>query len=416
MRNRLVSLAFFTLVFAVIVAATAQAAVKKDAVERQFRAWIEKDLWPEARKNGISGNVFNLAMGRITLNWELPDLAPPGTSSKGPVVQRQSEFRAPAAYFSEKRLANLTRLGRAQRSKWAKTLDKVEKQFGVPKEIVVAIWARESDFGRAPLPYDAVRSLATQAFMGRRKALFRAELLAALKILQAGHIAPTDMKSAWAGALGQPQFMPTKFLRFAVDFDGDGRADIWKSVPDTLASIANFLNRHGWQSGRDWGFESTIPAELSCAHEGPEQGRPIRDWIAAGVERVGGKPFPRSELNKTGYLMMPAGRLGPAFIATQNFYTLKFYNESDLYALYIGHLADRIRGGGAFKAGWSRLDAFNRRHVRAMQERLVDEGHDVGGVDGLVGFKTRTAIGLWQEQNGHSPTCFPGSRLLNALR
>ena len=395
---------------------SAPAAANTASVEKQFRSWIKNDLWPDARKNGVSRKTFDAALGRITLNWKLPDLAPPGSSSKGPAVQRQSEFRAPAAYFAERRLANLTRLGRGQLKKWKKTLDGVERKYGVPREIIIAIWARESDFGRAPLPYNAVRSLATQAFMGRRKALFRAELLAALKILQAGHIPPAKMKSAWAGALGQPQFMPTKFLQYAVDFDGDGRRDIWASVPDTLASIGHFLNKHGWQGGRDWGFEASIPAGISCALEGPEQGQPVKNWIAAGVTRVSGKPFPKSERRMTGYLMMPAGRLGPAFIATENFYILKFYNESDLYALYIGHLADRMRGGGRFRTGWSKLDEFNRRHVRTMQQRLVAKGHDVGGVDGLVGFKTRTAIGRWQQQNGQAATCFPGNAVLKALR
>ncbi len=392
------------------------AVASRASVEAQFRSWIKNDLWPDARRNGVSRKTFNAALGNTTLNWKLPDLAPPGSSGKGPSVQRQSEFRAPAAYFSEMRLANLTRLGRGRLKKWQKTLDGVERRYGVPREIIVAIWARESDFGRAPLPYNAVRSLATQAFMGRRKALFRAELLAALKILQAGHIPPAKMKSAWAGALGQPQFMPTKFLQYAVDFDGDGRRDIWSSVPDTLGSIGHFLNRHGWQSGRDWGFEASIPSGVSCAFEGPEQGRPVGNWIAAGVTRVSGRPFPGSERRKTGYLMMPAGRLGPAFIATENFYILKFYNESDLYALYIGHLADRMRGAGPFRTDWSKLDRFNRRQVRDMQQRLVAKGHDVGGVDGLVGFKTRTAIGRWQERNGQMATCFPGDAVLKALR
>jgi lytic murein transglycosylase len=414
MRARL--FAIVTLLACLFAASSAAAAVNRAALESQFRTWIEKDLWPEARRNGVSRQTFNAAMGKLALNWKLPDLNPPGSSGKGPAVQRQSEFRAPAAYFNAKRLANLTRLGRSQLAKWRGTLDAVEKRYGVPREIIVAIWARESDFGRAPLPYDAVRSLATQAFMGRRKDLFRTELLAALKILQEGHIPPGKMKSAWAGALGQPQFMPSKFLEHAVDFDADGRRDIWNSVPDTLASIAHFLQSHGWQSGRDWGFEANVPANVSCALEGPEQGRPVKVWIDAGVTRVSGKPFPGSEHRKTGYLMMPAGRLGPAFIATENFYTLKFYNESDLYALYIGHLADRMRGAGSFKTGWSKLDRFNRHDVRVMQERLVGLGHDVGGVDGLVGFKTRTATGAWQEKNGQTPTCFPGTKVLRALR
>ena len=405
-----------TLLTGLLVVSPSGAAVNRAAVDRQFQSWIDNDLWPQARKEGVSRKIFDAATAKLALNWKLPDLNPPGSSSKGPAVQRQSEFRAPAAYFAQKRLANLTRLGQGQLGKWKKTLDGIEKRYGVPREIIIAIWARESDFGRAPLPYDAVRSLATQAFMGRRKDLFRTELLAALKILQAGHIQPGKMKSAWAGALGQPQFMPSKFLEHAVDFDGDGRRDIWNSVPDTLASIANFLKHHGWQSGRDWGFEANVPANVSCALEGPEQGRPVRTWIDAGVTRVSGKPFPQSEHRKTGYLMMPAGRLGPAFIATENFYILKFYNESDLYALYIGHLADRMRGAGPFKTGWSKLDRFNRRDVRIMQEKLVSLGYDVGGADGLVGFKTRTATGAWQEKNGQAATCFPGTGVLRALR
>ncbi len=396
--------------------ATVSAAVDRQAVESLFHDWVEADLWPEARRAGVSRKTFQAAMAGVTLNWDLPDLAPPGSSPHGPAEQRQSEFRAPAAYFAPKRLANLARLGSGQLAKWKKTLDGIERRYGVPREIVVAIWARESDFGRAPLPYNAVRSIATQAFMGRRKDLFRAELLAALKILEQGHIPPSRMKSAWAGALGQPQFMPTKFLDYAVDFDGDGRRDIWNSVPDTLASIAHFLKEHGWQSGRDWGFEASVPEHVSCALEGPEQGRPVREWIDAGVTRVSGRAFPESEHRKTGYLMMPAGRLGPAFIATENFYILKFYNESDLYALYIGHLADRMRGAGPFRQSWSKLDRFNRRDVRRMQEKLVGFGYDVGGVDGLVGFKTRTATGDWQQKNGLPATCFPGTQTLRALR
>ena len=410
-----------TLLIAIVLAVgtfpdTLLAAVNRSAVEGQFRAWIESDLWPEARRNGVSRKTFEAAMAGVTLNWDLPDLAPPGSSPHGPEVQRQSEFRSPAAYFAPKRLANLARLGSGQLAKWKQTLDAVERRYGVPREIIVAIWARESDFGRAPLPYNAVRSIATQAFMGRRKELFRPELLAALTILEQGHIPPGRMKSAWAGALGQPQFMPTKFLAYAVDFDSDGRRDIWNSVPDTLASIAHFLKQHGWQSGRDWGFEANVPEHVSCALEGPEQGRPVREWIDAGVTRVSGRPFPDSEHRKTGYLMMPAGRLGPAFIATENFYILKFYNESDLYALYIGHLADRMRGAGPFEQGWSKLDSFSRRDVYRMQEKLVGFGYDVGGVDGLVGFKTRTATGDWQQKNGLPATCFPGTQTLRALR
>ena len=164
------------------------------------------------------------------------------------------------------------------------------------------------------------------------------------------------MRSSWAGALGQPQFLPSSFLEHAVDFDGDGHADIWNSNADAMASIANYLVNYGWVKGRDWGFEVTVPDSVSCALEGPDQGRRISDWAAMGISRVNGKPFPAGEARAEGYLLMPAGRNGPAFIVTPNFYVLKEYNESDLYALFIGHGADRIAHGDRNFAGkWGKV-------------------------------------------------------------
>ena len=165
---------------------------------------------------------------------------------------------------------------------WAKTLKRVEQRYGVPGHILLAIWGRETGFGRAKLSYSAVRVLATKAFMSTRKDLFRKEILAALRIIQRGDVGAKSMKSSWAGAMGQPQFLPSSYLDFAVDFDGDGRANIWTSVPDTLASIANYLAKHGWQRGRDWGFEVRIPDIVSCAQEGPDRAQPIRKWVAKG--------------------------------------------------------------------------------------------------------------------------------------
>ncbi len=165
--------------------------------------------------------------------------------------------------------------------------------------------------------------------------------------------------------MGQPQFLPTKFLSFAVDADGDGRRDIWTSEVDTLGSIANFLKSNGWQGDRDWGFEARIPKSVSCAMECPDQGMAIDDWVALGVTRISDRPFPDHERTRPGFLMMPAGRYGPAFITTENFYVLKTYNESDLYALFIGHLADRMRWNNAFVAPWRSLSGFNRGDVHA---------------------------------------------------
>ena len=259
--------------------------------------------------------------------------------------------------------------------------------------------------------------LGTKAFLATRKDMFRTEVIGALVMLEKGLATRKTMKSSWAGALGQPQFLPTSFLKHAVDFDGDGVIDIWNSTPDTLASIANYLVDYGWVKGRDWGFEVTVPESVSCALEGPDQGKKISEWAALGIERVGGKPFPKSELKAEGFLLMPAGRNGPAFIVTPNFYVLKEYNESDLYALFIGHGADRIAGGDRrFAGSWGKVGGLYRSDIAAMQRGLEKLGYDVGSADGLPGFKTRRSIGDWQAKNGRAPTCFPDSEIVEALR
>jgi lytic murein transglycosylase len=398
-------------VFGLMMIGSAMAAVDRGKVEAEFRRWLDTDIRLEARRAGISARTLDQVLSGIRLDWSLPDLATTKIKS-----QRQSEFRSPAAYFKQSRLSSLASAGRKQLAKWDRTLDAIEKHFGVPRRIIIAIWARESDFGRAKLPYNAVRALASEAFMGRRKAAFRPELLAALKIIDQGHVSANRMKSSWAGALGHPQFLPSSFLKFAVDFDGDGRRDIWGSVPDALASIANYLKQNGWQSGRDWGFEAKVPANVACTLEGPDKGGKIADWVRSGVTRIRGRPFPQGEMGRKGFLLMPAGRLGPAYIATPNFYVLKTYNESDLYALFIGHLADRLHADRPFVGKWGKTGGFNRRDVQLMQQRLEKKGYDVGGADGLVGFKTRVAVGLWQTRAGLSPTCFPDAGLIRKIR
>lgn len=398
------------------IEAAAEPGTNRQQVAQQFRAWVDGPLWAEAQKQGLSRPAFTRALAGVTLDWNLPDLRPPGDRRKVPQVQRQAEFGSPGNYFKESRLNNLVATGRRRLAEWAPVLANIEKEFGVPRGILVAIWGRESGFGQARLGHRASRALATQAFMGRRKQFFHKELLAALRIVQDGHIPLKSMVSSWSGALGQPQFLPSAFLLYAVDFDKDGKRDIWNSVPDSLASIANYLIKHGWQRGRDWGFEANVPKTVTCALEGPDKGKPIAEWIRLGVTRVGGRPFPPAEINRTGYLLMPAGRLGPAYIATKNFYILKTYNESDLYALFIGHLKDRFGANKGFHGKWQKIGGFTRRDVQQMQERLEKMGYNVGGADGLVGFQTRTAIGDWQLRKGRHSTCFPDSGLIRLIR
>lgn len=403
--------------FWIAIAMPVAAAPSRPEVEQQFRTWIERDLWPEAQKAGVHRKGFDAALAGVKLNWTLPDLVPPGTIPPKEQAQTQAEFKSPGAYFSEKRLAELATRGRSLAATHAATLKRIEQAYGVPGPILVAIWGRESGFGAAKLPYSALEVLATKAFMSTRKDLFRRELIAALHMIDGGDIDAVGMRGSWAGALGQPQFMPSSFLKYAVDFDGDGRRDIWRSVPDALGSIANYLVKSGWQSGRDWGFEVTIPNGVSCAQEGPDRARPIREWAGQGIARVSGRPFPPAEAGAAGMMLVPAGTHGPEFIVTPNFYVLKEYNNSDLYALFIGNLADRIAaGGGAFKGAWGDIGKMLRSDVLAMQKALVRQGYDVGNVDGLPGFKTRRSLGEWQTKKGLAPTCYPDASLKTMLK
>ena len=396
-----------------LLCAPASAAVDRAAVERQFQAWLLSDVWPAAQAAKVSRATFDRAFAGVVLDWTLPDLLPPGAPVVPPKVEWQTEFKTPAAYFGEKGLALLARTGGALATQWKKTLAAVEARTGVPKEILIAIWGKESGFGSEDLPKQAIRTLATSAFMGRRADLYRTELIAALKIVQRGDIGLADMRSSVAGALGGPQFMPSVFLTDAVDFDGDGHKNIWSSTPDVLGSIAHYLKSQGWVAGRSWGVEARVPASVACSLEGPDQGKPVAQWSKLGVTRVDGSPLPRS--GGDAYLLMPAGTFGPAFIVTDNFYVLKKYNNSDLYALYIGQLADRLRGGGAFADTWSAAGGFTRGEVKHMQDELVAAGYDVGNPDGLIGFKTRIAVGLWQAKQSQTPTCLPDAKLIRSI-
>ncbi len=401
-------LAVFRALAALVVLSLPAAAQNLPALERDFHVWLERTVWPDAQKARVSRATFEAAFAGITPDWKLPDLAVPGAPP--PKEQRQPEFQTPGRYIAEDRLAPLIAGGRTQLAKWKKTLDAIERQYGVPREIIVAIWGRETGYGAVKPAKNAIRSLATLGFAGARKNYFYPELIAALQILEGDHLSLAEMRSSWAGAMGQPQFLPSKFLRFAVDQDRDGKRDIWNSVPDTLGSIANYLHGHGWVAGRHWGTEIAAPPAASCTFEGPDKPRPVGDWLAMGV-----KPHTNalsSASGRPGHLLMPAGRHGPAFLVSENFYVLKSYNESDMYALFIGHLADRYGTDRKIAGGWDALSGFNRSDVRAMQQRLEKQGHNVGTVDGLVGFRTRVAIGLWQTRNGRTETCFPDAKLV----
>ncbi len=387
----------------------------RGAITAQFNTWLGTTIWPIAQQNGVSRATFETALSGVTPKWDLPDLVYAGKPADTNL--RQAEFRPPAAYFDARALSNNANTGRSLMARHADTLRRIEQQTGVPAQIIVAIWGRESSFGNAQIPHDAFQILSTKGFLSTRADYFTSELIAALVMVERGFATRNAMKSSWAGALGQPQFMPSNYLQYAADGNGDGRADIWGSPEDTLASIGVYLQKHGWQAGRDWGFEVTVPQNVSCAYEGPDQARKIQDWAAMGITRVSGNPFPSPEISENGFLLMPAGRLGPAFIVTANFTALKAYNESDAYALFVGHVGDRMKyGSGDFSGAWGTYDRLSRADITLMQQRLERLGYDVGGTDGLVGNKTRRSIGAWQTQNGLAATCAPSRSLLAAIQ
>ena len=299
----------------------------------------------------------------------------------------------------------------------ASTLASIERRYGVDRSVLLAIWSMESNYGAILKNPDRLhyvpQALATLAYGDRSRGKYaRTQLVAALKILQDKDISARDMTGSWAGAMGQTQFIPTSYLTFAVDADGNGRRDIWHSVPDTLASAANLLRRNGWQTGRTWGYEAVLPAG-GARYEG--RSKTLRQWAALGFRRPDGKPFPRP--SERAVLKMPGGAGGPVFLMTHNFYVIKHYNSSDFYALAVGLLADRIAGYGGVDQSWPRppgsLDVEQKFEI---QSRLKALGYYEGDIDGNLGSGSRSAIAAFQSQNGLTATGEPSHKVLQALR
>jgi lytic murein transglycosylase len=286
----------------------------------------------------------------------------------------------------------------------------------VPGNVILAIWARETSFGAYKLPHDAIRVLATQAYLGKRKEHFRQEFLQALQILEEGHVARGEMKSSWAGAMGHTQFLPTDFYKHAVDFDGDGKRDIWKSVPDALASAASQLAGKGWQRGRRWAIEVRAPASFDCTRAEPGVGLPVREWVKRGFIPAHGRKLSEADLAEQASVLMPEGKYGPAFLTPKNYFVLKDYNFSDLYVLFVGHLSDRISDPRPFETPWSKADQLRTAQVEEMQRILTAKGIYKDKIDGKAGMLTRAALGEYQKTNGLKLDCWPTPAVLEHMR
>jgi lytic murein transglycosylase len=313
-------------------------------------------------------------------------------------------------------LAKLAGQGKALLAKHRDALEKIERELGVQREFVLAIWGRETAFGTHRSRHYAVRVLATQAYAGRRKDLFRGELVHALKMLQDGILTRDTMRSSWAGAMGLTQFLPSEYYALAYDLDGDGRKDIWNSVPDALASAANQLRHRGWVPGQTWAYEVRLPPQITCRSEGPPNARSVREWAKLGVARTDKKPFPDTALDAQAFILTAGGAYGPAFLALENFMVIKRYNMSDLYAMFVGNLADRIGGGGSFDTPWGDVRQLSARGIEEIQQRLKSRGYDISKIDGKAGMNTRALIGAYQQASRLEVDCWPSEAVLAHLR
>jgi membrane-bound lytic murein transglycosylase B len=374
------------------------------AAAANFRNCLE-GLWPLAQRRNVPRQVFDQLLAGVTPDLRIMDL-----------LDSQPEFtRAPWEYLdvlvSDTRIAD----GRAILAKYRTQFDAMERAYGVDRHVIAAIWGIESNYGTQIGDRSVIRSTATLACIGRRQEYFREELLAALEMVARGDVRVEHLMGSWAGAFGPTQFMPTTYRRFAVDADGDGRRDVVDSVPDLIASTANLLKREGWVSGQSWGYEVIVPREFNFMLADRGEMKTIAEWEKAGIRRAGGKPFPRP--SDRAFLMVPAGVQGPAFLMLQNFRAIMKYNPAEAYALAIGHLADRLRGGEPFIQSWPRHERVLTRAERLeLQQHLARNGYDVGEPDGRFGPRTRNALRAFQQAAGVTPDGFATASILERLR
>ena len=368
--------------------------------------WV-RDFWPTAKSAGVSRSVYDAALGNFT-----PD---PDVMKR---AGNQAEFKTEIWDYldmtvSEERITE----GKAALASWGKSLDGIERKYGVDKYIVAAIWGIESHYGAVlenpKIVKGTIRSLATLAYAGGRRAKYgRTQLIAALKIVQRGDVSAKGMLGSWAGAMGHTQFIPTTYNAYAVDFDGDGRRNIWTSPVDARASTGAYLDKMGWQSGKTWGYEVRLAAGFSTKYA--KKSRTLGEWQKLGVTRIGGRAFPRP--SDTASLLLPAGRNGPAFLLLKNFSVIKRYNVSTSYALAVGHLADRLRGGGAFATAWpGKEPALTLDERTRVQAHLKTRGLYDGPVDGEIGSGSRLAIADYQKRVGLSPDGVASRKVLQLL-
>ncbi|MBF7054019.1 lytic murein transglycosylase [Halomonas sp. KAO] len=367
-----------------------------------FEAWLAR-FRREARAEGISEATLERALASLRYRPRVIELD-----------RSQPEFVRPIwQYLDTAVSAQRVTTGRARLAEHRDTARRMEQRYGVPAEVIVAIWGIESNYGGNFGDFSTLEALATLAYDGRRRDFARGELLAALRIIDAGDIAPGRMLGSWAGAMGHTQFIPSSFEAYARDGDGDGRRDIWGSIPDVMASTANYLERAGWREGEPWGVEVILPEGFDYAQAEPANRRSSAAWSAQGVRPVGGGALPAFE---EAAVIVPAGARGPAFLVGPNFRVILRYNNATSYALAVGNLADEIAGRDGVIGGWPRDEQpLARAEIREMQEALNARGFAVGAPDGILGPNTRRGLREYQASIGEIPDGFATRLLLERL-
>jgi membrane-bound lytic murein transglycosylase B len=367
-----------------------------------FAPWLEA-LKAEAAKRGVKAQTLTRALSGAKPIPRVIELD-----------RRQPEFTLTlSSYFRKAISSNRIEQGRILLKRHASLLKKVEARFGVQPRFLVAFWGLESNFGKYTGTFPVIGALVTLAHDRRRARFFREQLLSVLELMDGGHIA-LDVKGSWAGAMGNHQFIPTTYKGYAVDFDGDGKRDLWHSLPDIFASAANYLSRSGWQGDKTWGREVKIPPGFDISLTGMGVRKPLKEWKKLGVLRANGKPLPMADIEAS--LMVPAGYKGPAFLAYKNYRTIMVWNRSHLYALAVGHLADRLAGRGALVTSPPAGDTpMSRTDIKTLQRLLNARGLDAGAPDGMLGPKTRGAVRSYQKSTGLPPDGYATIELVRQL-
>ncbi|NAR54094.1 lytic murein transglycosylase [Acinetobacter haemolyticus] len=375
---------------------------------RDFQSCIA-GLRSQAIASGVSAASFDRYTQNLSADYSVIDR-----------LNYQPEFSTPIWDYLSGLVDNeRVQAGQQKLAQHRDVLRRVEQAYGVPAETVVAVWGVESNYGDISGRYPLLQALGTLSCEGRRQSYFRGEFFATMRILQRGDVTQDQLYGSWAGAFGHTQFMPSTYERLAVDFDGDGRRDLVSSIPDALASTANFLKRAGWQTGMLWGFEVKIPQGMSISGESRRNKKSLNNWIAQGVTRADGTALIQGNLTGSTQagLISPAGANGPLFLVFRNFDAIYSYNAAESYGLAIAHLSDRLRGGTPFLTAWPTDDAgTSRAERREIQQFLIQRGHDIGAVDGLIGDKSRQAIRQEQTRLGLNPTGRAGQQILRAFR